>query len=103
MLLIGAAVASLSPAPAVAADLRPCREPRGTNVYRLRADGVGCDKAREVSRAYDRRRFRTGTFPPEDQAEEIRGFSCRTNQTGYETYRVRCTRGSDLVVFGWGL
>ena len=103
MLLIAAAVASLSPAPAVAAELRPCREPRGTNVYRLGAGGVGCEKAREVSRAYDRRRFRTGTFPPEGEEEKVRGFSCRTRQTGYETYRVRCTSGSDLVVFGWGL
>jgi hypothetical protein len=99
LLVVAGANSSISPA--LGADLKPCDEST-RRVYRLRAEGVGCGKAREVSRAYDRRRISTGTFPSGD-GEEVRGFLCRTRSTGYEAYRVRCSRGGDLVVFIWGV
>ena len=101
-LLIGAAFAGGIPTTAAASSFRPCEEPK-RNVFRLRANGVGCKKAREVSSAYDRKRFRTGTFPPEGEAEQIRGFACTTDQTGYEVYKVRCVSGEAVILFGWGL
>ena len=99
--LAALAIATTWPTVAMAADRKPCEDSR-RRVFRLQVEGVGCEKARDVSGAYDRRRIRTGTFPS-DEAEETRGFSCRARSTGSETYRIRCLRSGDLVTFLWGV
>ena len=95
------AAASGLAAPAVAGDLVRCSE-NMERVYKLKAsDGTSCVRARRVARRYDRKIMSSGKWP--SSTIMSRGYECKANKVGYETYRVRCTRGDSTIKFLWGV
>ena len=79
---------------------------RRQRVSELKKDHATCDRARKVARRYDQRRVDTGQFPS-GGSEQVGRFTCRSEQTGKETWKVRCRRGggehASRVRFDWGV
>ncbi len=70
-------------------------------ISKLTARGVGCDTARAIARAWERRCTSQG---PNDHFCRVRhgSWACRDSDGGYEAVVVRCRRGERLVRFRWG-
>ena len=95
-----AAVSGLT-APAVAGDLDRCSG-NMERVYKLKAsDGTSYVRARWAAHRYDRKIMGSGKWP--SSTIMSRGYECKANKVGYETYRVRCTRGESTIKFLWGV
>ena len=93
----------LAPAPgALAADFEKCKDIDATTVSRIRAAEVGCSEAREIARRYNRKIMRGGTWP-ENEPLDVKGYKCKAEATGEETYKVRCRNGTAIVKFNWGV
>jgi hypothetical protein len=73
--------------PAAGASFTDCGDTvkEGAGSYKVRAEGIGCAKARRVAKAYFR-------------GNEILGFTCSHTQIGEELSRARCTRSDPAAV-----
>ena len=103
ILLAGALAAALI-LPATSAQagaFRDCAE-QMQRVSELEVRNTSCDNARTVAHRYDRKIIDGGKFPT-DTVHVRGGWTCNGRQTGHETWRVRCTRGDDVVRFYWGV
>ena len=99
VLLVAAFLAPASSAGA--AEFNNCTE-KFQRISHLRRIQVSCDKARWVSQRFDEKVMDAGEWPSGDL--KVHRYRCGTKETGYETYRVTCTRKSGAVVrFQWGV
>lgn len=90
------------PALGEGAEFKSCSEHR-RRVSNLKAAEVSCDKARWVARRFDEKVMEEGAWPGEAPMP-VGHFRCRSHQTGYETYRIRCRRDpGEVVRFAWGV
>jgi hypothetical protein len=94
--------------PAQAHGFEHCDE-RNRRVSELKRDHATCERARKVARRYDQRRIDSGQFPSEGN-ERIGRFTCHSERTGLETWKVKCRRGAEgdplhlsRIRFNWGV
>ncbi|OJH33524.1 hypothetical protein [Cystobacter ferrugineus] len=74
-----------------------------SRVFHITARGLACEEAKEVAQAYDDMLNDKSSFPSTKVPMEVRGFSCRSRSVGYESYKVRCTKGRQVIEFDWGV
>nr|MBA2600309.1 hypothetical protein [Actinomycetota bacterium] len=101
-------VAPLQAAPAQAHDApnRCGQKPGfGAGWFKVRGHDVGCAQARKVARRWENKCVRDGRCDPGGPAiiHVWPTYTCRDDQAGYESVRVKCTaRGDRIVHFYWG-
>jgi hypothetical protein len=64
---------------------------------------LACEEARKVAQAYDDMLNDKSSFPSTKVPMDVRGFSCRSRSVGYESYKVRCAKGRQVIEFDWGV
>jgi hypothetical protein len=70
-----------------ATPLTACGNIAKLNVSNIQADGVPCDKARQVAKEYVR------------QLKDVAGFQCRHQRRGRNSNFATCTQGEKRVTF----
>ena len=106
--LVAALIAASAPATEASAHRAPksCghQAKQGAGWYRAYGHNVTCKKTRTVARRWSRKC--SLEFCRENQAVKIYvwpGYTCRHEERGYESVRVKCTAEGDRVVhFMWG-
>ncbi|WP_146210215.1 hypothetical protein [Vitiosangium sp. GDMCC 1.1324] len=96
VLVLAAASSSAAEKPTSCGDLE-------SRIYRITGRGLACEKAKEVAQAYDQMLRDKSSFPSTSDPMKVQGFSCRTQSRGYESFGVRCTKGSKVITFDWGV